>query len=125
MISPAVSDRHREDDEERRREVLQVKIGIRIIVMPGARIRRMVTMKLMAAEDRCRSDDDEAREPEVLARAELLRERRVAGPPRRGRAALREEAGEDGQPADGQEPERERVDPGERHVEAPICSGTK
>ena len=97
--------------------MLHVNTGIRIMVIPGVRIRRIVTMKLIPPRIDARADDHQPDEPQVLARPELFGQRRVVRPPRRGAAALREEAGQDRQAADGQQPERQRVDPRERHVE--------
>ena len=41
--------------------MFQVKIGIRNIVMPGARMQKIVVMKLTRAEDRAEAAEDEAR----------------------------------------------------------------
>ena len=41
--------------------MFQVKIGIRNIVMPGARRQTIVVMKLTRAEDRAETGDDQAR----------------------------------------------------------------
>ena len=47
MISPAVSTGAARITSSDVARMLHVKTGIRIIVIPGARIRRIVTMKLM------------------------------------------------------------------------------
>jgi hypothetical protein len=52
------------------------------------------------SEDGCRPHQDQAREPQVHARAELFVQRRVAGPAAGGGPALGHEAGQDRQAAD-------------------------
>ena len=61
----------------------QVKIGIRIIVMPGARMLRMVTMKLNGAGHRGDTEDLQTEHPEIDVAAGIpggVGQRRVAVP---------------------------------------------
>ena len=47
----------------------QVKIGMRNMVMPGARMHRIVVMKLTDAQDGAQTGDDQAHHPQVTADA--------------------------------------------------------
>ena len=49
-------------------KMFQVKIGIRNIVMPGARMQTIVVIKLTAAEDRAQTGDDQTDDPQVARR---------------------------------------------------------
>ena len=51
----------------------QVKIGIRNIVMPGARMQMIVVMKLTDAEDRADAGQRQAHDPQVAADARRAR----------------------------------------------------
>ena len=100
--------------------IVQTRIGIRKRVIPGARILKIVTRKLMAPEDRARAHQHERHDPQVLPVADrgerpVLRQRRVARPAGRGRATGHEPE-EEQDPAERQHPERQRVDPREGHV---------
>ena len=70
--------------------VFQVKIGIRNIVMPGARIVMIVVMKF-GAEDGAEAREAEAEHPEVAADTgrERRRRQRLIGEPSEGCRALR------------------------------------
>ncbi len=117
ITSPAVSTGAARTTSSDVARMLQVKTGMRIIVMPGARIRRIVTMKLIPP----RIEADPTRISPTIHRSCPVPSCSDSGaiprPPGGGRAPLREEPGEDRQSADRQQPERERVDPRERHVE--------
>ena len=49
--------------------MFQVKIGIRNMVIPGARIVMIVVMKLTRTEDRAETAQREAEDPEIAADA--------------------------------------------------------
>ena len=75
--------------------MVQTKIGIRNIVMPGRAHLEDRDEEVDGAQDRARPDEDQRHDPEVRARAAywaLLRQRRVAGPAGRGRATGDQEA---------------------------------
>ena len=99
--------------------MFQVKIGIRNIVMPGAR-RQMIVVTMLTA-------------PRMVPRPEIARpmihrsapapgeliasvQRRVGVPAEVGRAARGEEAGDHDGAAEQVQPVGERVQPRERHV---------
>ena len=97
---------------------VQTRIGIRKRVIPGARILKMVAMKL--TDPRIEAVPTSSRpisHRSVPGPGEYLAcgQRVVAGPAL-GRRAAEQVAGEDQQPAERQEPEAERVDARERHV---------
>jgi hypothetical protein len=83
--------------------------------MPGARRR---DEEVDRAEDRARADQDKSHDPEVGPRAVEVRsrQRRVFRPAGRRGTAGDEEAGRHQRATERQQPEREGVDPGERHV---------
>ena len=58
---------HQHEDAVSR--MFQVKIGIRNIVMPGARMQMIVVMKLTRAEDRAEAGQRQAHDPQVAADA--------------------------------------------------------
>ena len=93
----------------------QTKIGMRISVMPGARILKIVAMKLIAPRMELKPSSMSASEPQVDAGAALFRQRRVDGPAGVGRAADGV-TGEEQQAAERDHPERQRVDAREGHV---------
>ena len=99
-------------------KLIQTNIGIRIIVMPGARMLMMVTKKLTAAASEatpriCRPMTQKS----AFGPGENWREvrLRVAEPAGVGRGA-EEEAGVEQQAAEQEDPVAERVQPRERHV---------
>ena len=66
-----------------------MKIGIRNIVMPGARMQMIVVMKLTAPRIVPKPAEREAEDPQVAAEARAVRrvgQRRVGEPAERGRA---------------------------------------
>ena len=69
--------------------MFQVKIGIRNIVMPGARMQMIVVMKLTAPRMVPRPLSAEAHDPQVAADARRVRRRvqRRVGEPAEGRRA--------------------------------------
>ena len=70
--------------------MFQVKIGIRNIVMPGARMQMIVVMKLTAPRIVPSPDMRQTHDPQVAAdarRVDRVRQRRVGGPAEVGRAA--------------------------------------
>ena len=76
--------------------MFQVKIGIRNIVMPGARMVKIVVMKLTPPRMVPRPAERQAHDPQVGARArgvDLVGQRRVRGPAEGRRATRGEEAG--------------------------------
>ena len=95
-------------------------IGMRLNVMPGARILKIVTMKLIAPDRRGDADEDDREAPEVdvdAGRVRLAGERHVREPTAVGRMAdeharVQEQAGEQ------EDPVAERVEPREGHVAA-------
>ena len=99
---------------------VQTRIGIRNIVMPGRAHLEDRHEEVDAAQDRARPDQRQAHDPEVLAgpgrgQRPVLGQRRVARPAGRCRAAG-DEAEEQQDAAERQHPERQGVDPRERHV---------
>ena len=76
--------------------VFQTKIGIRNIVMPGARMQMIVVMKLTRTEDGAETGHPQAHDPQVAADAGLnasaSRQRRVGEPAEVGRAGGGQEA---------------------------------
>ena len=99
--------------------VFQVKIGIRNMVMPGARIVMIVVMKFTAPRMVPKPDEREAEHPEVAAdpgRERRARQRRVGEPAERCRTLRGEEPADGDQAAEAEQPERERVQPRERDV---------
>ena len=97
----------------------QVKIGIRNIVMPGARMQKIVVMKLTAAEDRAEPGQHQPHDPQVgpdARRVGRAGQRRVGVPAEGRRAARRQEAEQQDQPAEGEQVVAEQVQPRERHV---------
>ena len=100
----------------------QAKSGILCSVMPGARMFRMVVMKLIAPEDRAGAGQVQGEDREVDGRAGMAggRERRIDGPAgagagRAGRA-LDEQRAEQAAEARHRQPERDVVHARERHV---------
>ena len=108
--------------------MFQVKIGIRNIVMPGAR--RVSTVVIMLTPPRMvpRPEMRQADDPQVGAdagRVERVAERRVGVPAEVGRAARGEEAGHRGQRRrTGTASRRTRSAAGTPRPGAPICSGS-
>ena len=99
--------------------MFQVKIGIRNIVMPGARMVNMVAMMLTPVRMPERPVSRTPMHPQVRTRpgrADHLRQRRVGGPAEVGGAVGGEEAGEHRQAAEQVEPVAQGVEAGERHV---------
>ena len=98
--------------------VIHTNTGMRISVMPGARMLRMVVMKFTPASTEeapriCRLEEPEV---DAVSRRELPeREARVAEPAAVGRRAD-EEAGVQEQAAEQEDPVGQRVQPGEGHV---------
>ena len=70
-----------------------------------------------AAQDGRGADHNQPHDPQVLARPALLGDGCVAGPAGRGGTPLGEQAGQDREPAHRQQPERQRVDAREGHVQ--------
>ena len=100
-------------------KMFQVKIGIRNIVMPGARRQTIVVMKLTATEDRAQTGDHQAHDPQVGAgagRVHRVGQRGVGEPAEVRRAARGEEAGHHDQAAEQEQPVGEGVQPRERDV---------
>ena len=93
--------------------------GMRQNVMPGARIVMIVTRKLRAVMMLDAPAHCTPMLKKGLTERLPLRERRVARPAGPEGASRREEARDEHDPGDRQEPERERVQPRERHVRSP------
>ena len=96
-----------------------MKIGIRNIVMPGARMQKIVVTKLTRTEDRAETGHPEAHHPQVAAdarRADRVGQRRVREPAEVGGAAGHEEPGQRDQAAEQEQPVAEHVEPRERDV---------
>ena len=114
----ARQDRRREDDEDARDEAVQVRIGIRNIVIPGARILKIVTRKLtpprieLVPMRMTATIQRSMPVPEYVASDE----RRIGRPAAAAAPPVDEEAGEHQDAGQRQHPERQGVDARERHV---------
>ena len=106
MTRPAVSGGMAKMISTEVQSIVQAKNGILRRVMPGARIARMVAMKLTPAVERADAADDQAQGPEVGgggAGEGVLGQRRV-GEPADGRGAAGREAEIDEQAAEAASP---------------------
>ena len=122
MISAAVTGGIANSVRNAITRIIHTNTGMRIIVMPGARMLRMVTRKLTAVATEpmpsmmrptVQKSVPAAREVAVGERR--ARERRVAEPTTVGRAAERERRVEE-EPAEREDPEAEHVEARERDV---------
>ena len=86
--------------------MVQVKIGIRNIVMPGARMQMIVVMKLTATRDRAETTHPQAHDPEVAADAGAVHRigQRHVGEPAEGRALRVRKPNAGDEPAEEVEP---------------------
>ena len=100
-----------------------MKSGMRVQLIPRARMLWIVTMKLIARDRGCRQDV-QREDPQVLAVSRSLRrERRVRGPAGVRGASVGEEA-QHQHGAPRRKSQYERVQPREGDV-SPIMSGTR
>ena len=100
--------------------VFQVKIGMRHMVMPGARMRDDRGDEVDGAEDGAETGERRGRSTQRLPPTPgvnvVLRQRRVGEPAERRGTLRGEEAGDGDRGAEEEEPERERVQSRERDV---------
>ncbi|MDZ7728311.1 MAG: hypothetical protein U5Q44_09040 [Dehalococcoidia bacterium] len=103
---------------------VQQKMGMRNIVMPGARIRNIVTRKFAAPMVEEDAEEDDSDDPQVDTCTGLLCERAVCRPACVCRTA-REEPGEHEEAAGGSSQNERALMRGNAMSAAPICSGTR
>ena len=100
-------------------KMFQVKIGIRNIVIPGARMHTTVVIILTATQDCAQTADDQAHDPQIPAgarRVDRVGQRRVGRPSEIRRATRCDESRERDQCPKQKQPKRECVESRERDV---------